>query len=201
MNYWSTHLVLIGPISGKMQVSYNIMINIYASAGLPDEVAKLFEAMQRDGFSPNSSTYLYLVQVYVECLKYAEAEQTISSMRKMGIPPTCAHFNCLLYAFAKVGMMTEAERVYKELITTGISPNLACYRNMLRGYIDYGLVEEGINFFEQIRDAAGPDSYIMSAAVHIYKYKRKEPEARIVRNSMTNLRIPFLKHLKVGSKM
>ncbi|XWS58753.1 hypothetical protein CRYUN_Cryun08bG0061000 [Craigia yunnanensis] len=182
-------------------VSYNIMINIYATAGLCDEVEKLFEAMQRDGFSPDSSTYLSLVQAYTGCLKFAEAEQTISSMRKMGIPPTCAHFNNLLYAFANVGMMREAGRVYKELITTGLNPDLACYRTMLRGYIDYGLVEEALNFFEQIRDIADPDRFIMSAAVHIYKYEGKEPEARSLRDSMNNLGIPFLENLKVGSKM
>ncbi|KHG26795.1 hypothetical protein F383_09615 [Gossypium arboreum] len=134
-------------------VSYKIMINMYASAGLCDEVEKLIEAMQRDGCSLDNSTYLSLIQAYTKCLKYAEAEQTIS------------------------WMMSEAERVYKELITTGISPDLACYRAMLRGYIDYGLVEEGINFFEQIQDTAEPDKYIMSAAVHIYKYAGKEPEA------------------------
>ncbi|PPD77251.1 hypothetical protein GOBAR_DD25817 [Gossypium barbadense] len=182
-------------------VSYKIMINMYASAGLCDEVEKLIEAMQRDGCSLDNSTYLSLIQAYTKCLKYAEAEQTISCMRRMGIPPTCAHFNLLLYAFANVGMMSEAERVYKELVTTGISPDLACYRAMLRGYIDYGLVEEGINFFEQIRDTAEPDKYIMSAAVHIYKYAGKEPEASSVQDSMNNFGIPFLENLKVGAKM
>ncbi|KAK6232529.1 hypothetical protein SCA6_002602 [Theobroma cacao] len=181
--------------------SYNIMMNVYASAGLCDEVEKLFEAMQRDGCSPDSFTYLSLVQAYTECLKYAEAEQTIKSMQKRGIPPTCAHFNHLLYAFAKVGMTREAERVYGELVTAGLSPDLACYRTMLRGYIDYGLVEEGIDFFEQIRDTAEPDRFIMSAAVHIYKYVGKETEAKSILDSMNNLGIPFLGNLKVGSKM
>lgn len=184
-----------------MQASYNIMMNVYASAGLCDEVEKLFEAMQRDGCSPDSFTYLSLVQAYTECLKYAEAEQTIKSMQKRGIPPTCAHFNHLLYAFAKVGMTREAERVYGELVTAGLSPDLACYRTMLRGYIDYGLVEEGIDFFEQIRDTAEPDRFIMSAAVHIYKYVGKETEAKSILDSMNNLGIPFLGNLKVGSKM
>ncbi|KAJ0013195.1 hypothetical protein Pint_21079 [Pistacia integerrima] len=182
-------------------VSYNIIINVYAAAGLYHEVEKLFEAMKRAGFAPDSFTYLSLVRAYTESLKYSEAEETINSMLRQGIPPSCSHFNHLLSAFLKAGLIVEANRVYKELLTAGLSPDLACYRTMMRGYVDYGCVEEGINFFEQVRESAEPDRFILSSAVHLFKYANKEPEANGILDSMKSLGISFLKNLKVGSKM
>lgn len=184
-----------------MQVIYNIMINVYAVAGLCHEVEGLFHGMQRDGWLPDSFTYLSLVRAYTGKLKYSEAEETIDAMEKKGIPPSCAHFNLLLSAYAKAGLMAEAERVYKKLFTAGLSPDLACFQSMLRGYMDYGHVEEGIHFFEQMRESAEPDRFIMSAAVHLYNFAGKKHMAEVLLGSMNNLRIPFLANLKVGSKV
>lgn len=193
--------VLIYFGAGTMQVSYNIMMNVYATVGLYHEVDELFQAMQRDGCSPDSFTYLALVRAYTEGLKYSEAEETIDSMEKRGIPPSCAHFNPLLSAFAKAGLIREAERVYKKLLTAGLYPDLACNRTMLRGYMDYGLVEEGINFFERIFGSVEADRFIMSAAVLFYKSAGRDIKAEGVLNSMNSLGIPILKDLEVGLKL
>ncbi|KAH7571495.1 hypothetical protein JRO89_XS04G0062300 [Xanthoceras sorbifolium] len=182
-------------------VSYNIMINVYAAAGLYNEAEKLFRVMQRDGFSPDSFTYLSLIQAYTKSLKYSEAEETINSMQKQGIPPSCSHFNHLLSAFSQAGLITEAKRVFKELLMAGLSPDLACYRTMLKGYMDYGCVEEGIDFFEQVRESIKQDKFILSAAVHLYKYAGKELEAKNILDFMSSLRIPFLNNLEVGLKI
>ncbi|KAK2658449.1 hypothetical protein Ddye_004982 [Dipteronia dyeriana] len=183
------------------KVSYNIMINVYATGGLYHEVEKLFRAMQRDGFSPDSFTFLSLIKAYTKSLKYFEAEETISSMQKQGIHPSCSHFNHLLSAFSKAGLITEAKRVFNELLMAGLSPDLACYRTMLKGYMDYGCVEEGITFFEQVRESIEQDKFILSAAVHLYKYAGKELKAKNISDFMSSLRIPFLKNLEVGLKI
>lgn len=185
----------------KLQVGYNIMINVYAAAGLYDEAEKLFQAMQTDGFSPDSFTYLSLIQAYTESLKYSEAERTIYNMREQGIPPSCSHYNHLLSAFSKAGLMEEAKRVFKELVVAGLSPDLACSRTMLKGYLDYGIFEEGIEFFEGVRDSAESDRFIMSVAVHLYKLAGREEEANGILDAMNRMGIPFIKNLEVGSKM
>ena len=184
-----------------LQVSYNIMVKVYAMSGLYHEVEDLFKAMERDGCPPDSSTYLSLVQAYSESSKCLEAEETINAMRKKGIPPSCAHFKHLLYALVKAGLMIEAERVYMELLSAGLNPDLLCCRAMLRGYMDYGHVEKGIKFFEQIRESVKADRFIMSAAVHLYKSAGKKLEAEVVFESMKNLRISFLDELEVGLKI
>lgn len=183
-----------------MQVSYNIMINAYATAGLHHEAEELFQAMRRDRCSPDSLTYLALIRAYTESSKFSEAEEIIMSMQKEGVPPSCVHFNQLLSAFAKAGFTEETEKVYRAIISAGLSPDMACYRTMLRGYLEYGHVRKGITFFEEIRKFVEPDRFIMSSAVNFYKFAGKESEAEGILDSMKSLGIPFLKNLEVGSK-
>ncbi|XP_004309071.1 PREDICTED: pentatricopeptide repeat-containing protein At5g27270 [Fragaria vesca subsp. vesca] len=182
-------------------VSYNIMMNVYATGGLYEEAEQLFKAMKQDGWLPDSFTYLSLVRAYTESLKYSEAEETINSMQEDGVYPSCSHFNLILSAFAKMGLIGEAERVYEELIAAGLNPDAACCGSMLRGYMDYGHVEEGIKFFEQNSDSIKADRFILSAAVHLYKSVGKEVEAQNVLHSMSSMGISFLEKLEVGSKL
>jgi len=183
-----------------MQVSYNIMINVYASAGDLRQTDKIFQAMQRQGCLPDSFTYLSLVQGYTRNRNFYKAEETLHAMQSKGIPPSCVHFNILLHAFTKAGLIEEAKRVYEELSTFGLVPDLVCYRTMLNGYLKYGYVEEGINFFESIHESTKRDRFIMSAAVHFYRSARKERKAKEILISMNNKGIPFLKNLQVGSE-
>ncbi|XP_050222536.1 pentatricopeptide repeat-containing protein At5g27270 isoform X1 [Mercurialis annua] len=184
------------------KVSYNIMINVYARAGLYREAEELFQAMQRDGCAPDSTTCLLLIRAYTKSLKYLEAEEIIDAMWKKGILPSCSHFNHLLFAYADAGLVVEAERVFKKLSTCGLSPDLACYRSMLRGYMDYGYVEEGIKFFEQMSESVvEPDRFIMSAAVHLYKFAGKDTKAEVLLGSMNNMKMSFLNNLQVGAKV
>ena len=176
-------------------------MNVYATGGLYEEAEQLFKAMKQDGWLPDSFTYLSLVRAYTESLKYSEAEESINSMQEDGVYPSCSHFNLILSAFAKMGLIGEAERVYEELIAAGLNPDAACCGSMLRGYMDYGHVEEGIKFFEQNSDSIKADRFILSAAVHLYKFVGKEVEAQNVLHSMSRMGISFLEKLEVGSKL
>lgn len=201
MCFGSVYISVIHCLLCENQVSYNIMINVYAAGGLYKEAEELFKAMQQDGCSPDSFTYLSLVRAYTQSLKYTEAEETINSMPENGVYRSCAHFNLLLSAFSKMGLIGEAERIYEKLLGAGLNPDVACYQTMLRGYMDYGLVEEGIKFFEQISESVEADRFILSAAVHFYKSRGKGLEAENVLHSMSNLGISFLENLEVGSKL
>ncbi|KAI3904527.1 hypothetical protein MKW98_014707 [Papaver atlanticum] len=183
------------------QVSYNIMINAYAIVGLSDEAEKLFQAMQRNGCSPDSFTYLALIRAYTKCGKYSEAEEILDEMKRTGISPSLVHLNHVLRAFTNAGLMGDAERVYRDLNCVGLNPDLACERTMLKGYMHRGYTKEGISFFERISNYVEPDTFIMSAAVHLYRSAGNEIRAGEVMESMNKMGISFLWKLKIGSKM
>lgn len=175
-------------------------MNVLASEGFCKEAAQLFNDMKKDGFSPDSFTYLALVRAYAAGQKYMEAEETIISMEKEGeISPSCAHYNLLLSAFAKTGLVREMERVYELLIIAGLTPDVGCYQTMLRFYLDYGYVERGISLFETLSSSSS-DRFIMSAAVHLYRSAGLPLKAQDVLSYMNNMGIPFLNNLRIGLK-
>ncbi|KAL8538344.1 hypothetical protein ACS0TY_000363 [Phlomoides rotata] len=182
------------------KVSYNIMINVYAAAGLYNEAESLLLSMQRTGFLPGSSSYLALIRAYTERSKYSAAENVIMSMQEEGISPTCAHFNLLLSAFVRTGLMGEADRIYKKISSSGLNPNLESKSMMLRGYLDFGHVEEGICFFERECSSIGPDRFILSAAIHLYRSASNESQGKELLRRMESLGVSFLNNLVVGSK-
>ncbi|KAK4480565.1 hypothetical protein RD792_013643 [Penstemon davidsonii] len=179
---------------GKM--SYNIMMNIYAGKGLYNEAEQLLLSMQNNGFSPDSLTYLAIIKAYTESSKVLEAENAIISMQKEGISPNCNHFNLLLLAFARAGFMEEADRIYWKIS----KPDIESRRIMLRGYMDFGHVKEGIDFFKKECCSVGPDRFILSAAVHMYKAWDNELHAEEILKSMNSMKVSFLEKLEVGSK-
>lgn len=183
-----------------LQLSYNIVISACADAKLYHEAESLLLGMQNSGFLPDSSTYLAIIRAYAEKKKYAEAEKTIISMQKGGISPTCAHFNLLLTALTRAGLMVEADRIYRRILSSGLNPDLDSKSKMLKGYLDFGCVEEGISFFKRECSSVGPDRYLLSAAIHLYRSAGNESHAEELLGTMRNSGVPFLDKLKVGSK-
>lgn len=176
------------------------MINTCAAAGLYREAENLLLSMQNSGCSPDSLTYLAIIRAYAECKKYAEAEKTIMSMQKEGISPKCAHFNLLLSAFSRAGSMVEADRIYRKILSSGLNPDLDSKSAMLRGYLDFGHVEEGISFFKRECCSVGPDRFLLSAAIHLYRSAGNESQAEELLRTMKKSGVPFLNNLEVGSK-
>ncbi|CAA6669601.1 unnamed protein product [Spirodela intermedia] len=182
------------------KISYNIMINAYATSGLYHEANSLFQSMQKDGHIPDSLSYLALVQAYVKGHQYTEAGDAIDTMQRTGITPSCSHFNFLISAFTRNGRVRDAERVFLNIKKAGLDPDLACCRSMLRAYMDCGLIDEAISFFEQISESVKPDAFILSAAAHLYGSMGQDSKAEELLHLMNEEGVPFLSHLKIGSR-
>lgn len=176
------------------------MINACAAAGLYQEAENLLLSMQNCSCSPDSLTYLAMIRAYAESKKYAEAEKTIMSMQQEGISPKCAHFNLVLSAYSRAGSMVEADRIYRKIVSCGLNPDLDSISSMLRGYLDFGLVEDGISFFKRECSSVGPDRFLLSAAIHLFRSVGNEPQADELLRTMKNSGVPFLNNLEVGSK-
>lgn len=175
-------------------------MNVYASAGLYSEAEELLMSMQKNGCCSDSLTYLALIKAYMESSKYREAEQAMISMEKEGIQPTCAHYNLLMSVFSKAGLIEEANRVFNKMLESGIKPDIVCCRTILRSYMDYGYVDKGISLFEEIQEYVEPDRFIMSAAIHLYKFIGDDLRGEAILKTMNDMGISYLRDLEIGSK-
>lgn len=184
------------------KISFNSMINAYATSGLHMEAKSIFQEMQGSGHAPNSLSYLALIRAYTEGKLYAEAEETIQMMLNSNITPSCPHFSHLIFAFLKEGKISGAQRIFNRMVEEiGVAPDLACCRTMMRVYLEQGLVDDAISLFEMTRESLKPDSFILSAAFHLYEHAGRESEAGHVLDAISVNGTAFLRNLKVGSKL
>lgn len=185
----------------NLQISYNSMINACATSGLHEEAESLLSGMLKEGRNPDSVTYLALVRAYTESKHYSKAEEILFHvMPKKRLIPLPSHFNCLIFAFMKEGSINNAHRIYDQMREMGVRPNLACCRIMMRAYLEFGLVEEGISFFETLHGSVKPDSYILSAAAHLYEFVGNGIEVGKVLDAINVQGLVFIRNLEVGSK-
>jgi pentatricopeptide repeat protein len=177
------------------------MINAYATSRLHDEAEIVFQEMQSHGQVPDSTTYLALIRSYSESRCYSKAEKAIQMMLSSGITPSCPHFSHLIFAFLKADQIDEAQRICSQMQEIGVAIDLACCRAMMRAYLEHGRVDEGISLFETTHRSLKPDSFILSAAFHLYEHSGSEPEAGDVLEAIGLHGASFLRSLKVGSKL
>lgn len=185
----------------NVQISFNSMINAYATSGLYMEAKSIFQEMQDSGHAPDSLSYLALIRAYTQGKCYTEAEETIQTMLNNNITPSCPHFSHLIFAFLKEGKISDAQRTFNRMEEIGVAPDLACCRAMMRVYLDHGLVDDAISLFEMTRESLKPDSFILSAAFHLYEHSGRESEAGHVLDAISVNGTTFLRNLKVGSKL
>uniref|UniRef100_A0ACD5XWL2 Uncharacterized protein n=1 Tax=Avena sativa TaxID=4498 RepID=A0ACD5XWL2_AVESA len=189
-----------GIMPGK--ISFNSMINAYAASGLHEEAETTFQEMLSHSHVPDTLTYLALIRAYTEGRCYSKAEEAIQTMqRSSNVAPSSLHFNHLILAFLKVGQIDEARRVCSQMKDIGVTADLACCRAMMRAYLEHGRVDEGISFFETACGSLKPDSFILSAAFHLYEHSGRESEAGDVLAAISLHGASFLRNLNVGSKL
>lgn len=185
----------------NLQISYNSMMNAYATSGRHEEAESLLYEMHKEGHNPDSVTYLALVRAYTESKHYSKAEETLFHvMPKESLTPSSSHFNYLILAFIKEGSINNAHRIYNQMREMGVRPNLVCCRSMMRAYLELGLAEEGISVFETLHGSVKPDSYILSAVAHLYQFVGNGHEAKRVLDSINVQGLVFIRNLEVGSK-
>jgi len=68
----------------NVQISFNSMINAYATSGLYSEAKSIFQEMQDCGHAADSFSYLALIRAYTEDKLYTEAEEAIQMMLNIG---------------------------------------------------------------------------------------------------------------------
>ena len=74
----------------NVQISFNSMINAYATSGLYSEAKSIFQEMQDCGHAPDSFSNLALIRAYTEAKLYTEAEEAIQMMLNIGLIRACS---------------------------------------------------------------------------------------------------------------
>lgn len=130
------------------RVSWNAMITGFAQHGYGLEAIMTFHQMQKARVSPDSISYMGVLQGCSHCGLVHEGRRYFLSMEKdHGILPGVEHFSSMLDIYARAGQIEEA---YEVILDMPFEPTAVFWRTLLSGCRIWGHVELGVHAAEQI---------------------------------------------------
>lgn len=105
--------------------SYNLVMSLYAAAGMDAEAVDVFRKMVEEGANPNSRTFTVVIEHLVGAGKLEPALQLFDRLPSMRIRRTSKQYNVLAEAFSSAGAFDGLRRLLVELQDDGIWPGRA----------------------------------------------------------------------------
>ncbi|KAF7803166.1 pentatricopeptide repeat-containing protein [Senna tora] len=129
--------------------SWTAMITSYGAHGQPTSAIRLFNRMEKEGFTPNEVTFLAVLSSCSHGGLVMEGMEIFERMvKKYGFLPQVEHYGCLIDLLGRAGMLEEAHKLIKGL---PIKCDATAWRTLLAACRVYGNTELGEYVKEELR--------------------------------------------------
>ncbi|KAH9313013.1 hypothetical protein KI387_028048, partial [Taxus chinensis] len=130
----------------KNVVSWNAMIGGYVQNDLNEEALLLFDQMQREGKTPNQSTYVSVLKACASLLDLRKGNQVHGRIIKMGFESDVHVGSTLIDMYAKCKTLDDA----REVFNTMAARNVVSWSVMVTGYAQHGSMDDAEQIFEKM---------------------------------------------------
>nr|XP_043629029.1 pentatricopeptide repeat-containing protein At4g30825, chloroplastic [Erigeron canadensis] len=153
------------------QEMYNCVINCCARALPVDELSRLFNEMIQHGFSPNTTTYNVILDVYGKAGLFKKVRQVFWMAKKQGTVDVIS-YNTVVAAYGKGKDLRNMASVAKRMKFNGFSVSLEAYNCMLDAYGKAGEMEKFKNVLLRMKESnCASDHYTFNIMINIYGEK------------------------------
>lgn len=127
-------------ISTQNLVTQNSMLTAYAMHGHGEEGIAFFRKMLRDGFIPDSVTFLSVLSSCVHAGSVETGKEFFKLLRSYNVNPTLKHFTCMVDLLSRAGELNEAYKLISEM---PLQPDSIIWSAFLGGCVLSGNVDLG----------------------------------------------------------
>ncbi|KAL7591834.1 pentatricopeptide repeat-containing protein At4g30825, chloroplastic [Lactuca sativa] len=153
------------------QEMYNCVINCCARALPIDELSRLFNEMIHNGFSPNTTTFNVILDVYGKSGLFKKVRQVFWMAKKQGRVDVIS-YNTIVSAYGKSQDLRNMASVARRMKFNGFSVSLEAYNCMLDAYGKAGEMEKFKNVLLRMKESnCGSDCYTYNIMINIYGEK------------------------------
>ncbi|MCO5603250.1 hypothetical protein L7F22_057398 [Adiantum nelumboides] len=135
------------PIDGATS---NLLLDIFAKAGLLEEAECIFRLAQRQGVY-NCITFSTMLGAYGRQKKFDQMEFILNEMLKQGYKECVEAYNAMIDAYGGSGMINTMENTLERMKMTGCEPNLTTFNILIKVYGQEGLIKDLQRVPEKIR--------------------------------------------------
>ncbi|KAH7415842.1 hypothetical protein KP509_14G063100 [Ceratopteris richardii] len=137
-------------------ISWSTLIAGYVQQGDGDQAISCFNEMKREGISPNTVTYISLLQACGSIGSIEKGEEIHYEVRLKGIlNDNLTLGNSIVDMYAKCGAFTKARKMLESLPVRDV----VSWTSLIGGYIQHGKCEQALDCFEQMqREGVNPNA-------------------------------------------
>ncbi|MQM13186.1 hypothetical protein Taro_046108 [Colocasia esculenta] len=142
-------------LSGALETpTYNALINLFLSRGLPYKAFEIYESMESSDCTMDAATYDLLVPALARSGRLDAALKLYEEMKSSpGLRPSFSIYSSLVDSLGKSGRLDQSLRLYREMQGAGHRPSAAMFGTMIESFIKAGKLDAGVKLWEEMKGA------------------------------------------------
>ncbi|KAL5778378.1 hypothetical protein ACOSP7_011304 [Xanthoceras sorbifolium] len=133
-------------------MTYDIIIGGWSKLGRVIEVERVLKEMVGEGFSPDGSTYCYLIECLGRSGRVDDAVEIFDVMKEKGCGPDANAYNAMISNYISIGDFDECMKYYKAMLSNKCDPNIDTYIKLISGFLKVRKVADALEMFEEMLD-------------------------------------------------
>ncbi|WJX68472.1 hypothetical protein P8452_52836 [Trifolium repens] len=129
---------------------YDYLLVVLCKEGRPFAARSFLIRISQDGFMPQISTYIKLVESLCRFNNVEEALVLKSEMTKKNMKLNLTTYKAILSCLCRVKRTSEAESLLEEMVSLGILPDLEIKRALINGYCEENDVGKAVSLLKFI---------------------------------------------------
>ncbi|CAI9118328.1 OLC1v1019887C1 [Oldenlandia corymbosa var. corymbosa] len=161
--------------------SYNSLIQMLASANMPEKANSYVMKMHEAGFIDDCVPYGAVISSFVRSGKLTMAARLYKEMLSFKVQPDVILYGILINAFADSGNVAETTAYFDEMVNSGIPPNEVIYSSLIKLYTKVGYLKEAQETYRRLQSfESGADVYSSNCMIDLYSERSMTRQAEEV---------------------
>ncbi|KAL8033152.1 hypothetical protein ABFX02_13G143100 [Erythranthe guttata] len=139
--------------------TYNSLITLFLTKGLPYKAFEIYENMVKDGCSLDASTYDMMIPSLAKSGRLDVAFKLFQEMKEKNYRPSSGIFVSLVDTMGKAGRLDTAMKVYMEMQGFGLRPSGAMFASLIESFVKAGKLDTALRLWDDMKKAGFRPNY------------------------------------------
>ncbi|KAL0353376.1 UNVERIFIED_CONTAM: Pentatricopeptide repeat-containing protein, mitochondrial [Sesamum angustifolium] len=139
--------------------TYNSLITLFLTKGLPYKAFEIYENMEKDGCVLDASTYDMMIPSLAKSGRLDAAMKLFQEMKEKSYRPTSGIFVSLVDTMGKAGRLDTAMKVYMEMQGFGLRASGAMFVSLIESFVKAGKLETALRLWDEMKKAGFRPNY------------------------------------------
>ncbi|XAR67251.1 hypothetical protein NMG60_11001935 [Bertholletia excelsa] len=139
--------------------TYNSLITLFLTKGLPYKAFEIYENMEQAGCSLDGSTYELLIPSLAKSGRLDAALKLFHDMKEKNFQPSFLVFASLVDSMGKAGRLDTSMKVYMEMQGLGLRPSATMFVSLIESFVKAGKLETALRIWDEMKKAGFRPNY------------------------------------------